>query len=206
VCDGSGKCISELAPAIEVGIERFWEARYRKTVHNHDGIYVRFGLNFGYAVDSIENGSFQTSSTGLGFGPDIAYGLTLSDHIVVGPAFHALIVPGPSTVENDVDITVDHNASYYVLGILLDVYPDPRSGLHFTATVGVGHAEVNVDQDNDDDTNGIGFRIGGGYDFWVGEQWSLGALASVAYVGGANDDFGSHRAVIPMVSVSALLH
>ena len=53
---------------------------------------------------------------------------------------------------------------------------------------------------------GIGVLLGGGYDFWIGEQWSLGAGARLIYISGSEDDFGTHRALIPTLTFSALLH
>ena len=49
--------------------------------------------------------------------------------------------------------------------------------------------------------SGFGLTLGAGYDFWVGEQWSVGALARFQYVTAEleddDDDEVDFSAIVP---------
>jgi len=174
-------------------------------VHRHDGFYLRLGFNAGYAWDTAKRGEVETTSKGAGGFLEWAFGGNVSDHVVFGFALHTFGVFSPTTeIEGD-RFDADHTALYSVLGVLLDYYPDPTGGWHVAMTLGIGDADIQI-RENESSDAGIGVLVGGGYDFWVGEQWSLGAAARLGYISGASDDFGDHRAVIPMLAFSALYH
>jgi hypothetical protein len=212
-CVEGARCVApETTPSkatIHQAIDEYIEkkqAEWRaKTVHRHDGLYLRFGFNAGYAWDSAERGDHNSTSRGAGGFIEYALGSNLSDHVVLGFAHHTFGVFSPRTSVDGAALTDDHTAFYQVLGLLLDYYPNPADGWHLTATLGAGIADVQI-RDGENTESGFGFAVGGGYDAWIGEQWSLGAGIRLIYVSNAADDFGDHQVFIPTLALSALWH
>ncbi len=71
-----------------------------------------------------------------------------------------------------------------MLGIFGDYYFDDTKGFHLQAMMGAASAQVqdNTSTSSDNATmNGLGLAFGLGYDFWVGEQWSIGPEARVMW-------------------------
>jgi len=212
-CVEGGRCVSperaELKQAVKEAVNELYEEerleRQARSVRRHDGFYARFGFNVGYAWDTAERGDVETTSKGAGGFLEWAFGGNVSNHVVFGFAFHTFGVFSPTTDIAGDRFEADHTAFYALLGIFLDYYPDPTAGWHVTTTLGVSGANIQVRDDENTDT-GTGVLFGGGYDFWIGEQLSLGVSASLAYLSGAGDDFGEHRAIVPMLAFSALYH
>jgi hypothetical protein len=201
-CSANGHCVADLVPPLKQALKEYYAEKERRTVHRHDGGYARMGVNLGYALDSMELGTFETTSKGLGALLEYDIGLT-GDNLTMGIGISSVVVFSASTAENGIEITEKHSASYTVIGAFFDVYPDPTKGFHVTATVGPGTANVNPRRGENTDA-GFGLIAGVGYDFWIGEQWSVGPMARVMYIGGAFDDFGKHRAFVPMLTLSVL--
>ena len=104
------------------------------------------------------------------------------------------------------------SSDYAFIGPFVDYFPNPRTGLHFGATVGLagplasGSSDSTSSSDKKSAGPGIGGIVFGGYDIWIADQWSIGASARLLVLGG-NDDFGvKHTAIIPHILVSALYH
>jgi hypothetical protein len=179
--------------------------RRAESVRNHDGWYIRLGFNLGYAIDSAELGGSSMKSHGFGAFFDYALGGNVSEHWVLAFGHHLLGVFSPATTVDGAELEREHTAFYHLFGVLLDYYPDSHAGLHFTGTFGMAYADVFVQTDEDLDS-GVGVAFGGGYDVWIGNQWSLGAGARLVGLFGAVDNFGEHRTFIPMLTFSVLHH
>ncbi len=94
-------------------------------------------------------------------------------------------------------------------------YPDPTSGLHGELAIGLalgaigdfeeyGEFEYRV---SDYEGAGWGVVLGGGYDFWVGEQWSLGLFGRVSYARlGMSEGTNTLIAWSPAFGASATFH
>jgi hypothetical protein len=67
-----------------------------------------------------------------------------------------------------------------MLGVLVDWYPRPDDGWHVGAALGI--AGITLTETALDDAVGGAFSatVLGGYDWWIGPQWSLGLAAVVA--------------------------
>jgi hypothetical protein len=62
------------------------------------------------------------------------------------------------------------------VGPFVDIFPDPRGGFHVGGMLG-GAALVHDNPDLDPVTyRGFGASLWLGYDLWIAEQWSLGAM------------------------------
>jgi hypothetical protein len=212
-CVENGRCVApdrtELKQAVRQVLNELYEEerlkRQARTVRRHDGFYARFGFNAGYAWDTAERGEIETTSKGAGGFLEWAVGDNVSHHVVFGFAFHTFGVFSPTTKVAGQPFDADHTALYTILGTFIDYYPDPTAGWHAMLTLGLSDADIQIRED-ESSALGIGVLLGGGYDFWIGEQWSLGVAARLGYISGASDDFGEHRVIIPMLAFTALYH
>jgi hypothetical protein len=112
------------------------------------------------------------------------------------------------------DVEYD-SMSLTILGLFLDYYVNPNSGFHLQGAIGfaglaVGDAQTeanNVPLGNDHEAGGVGLMLGLGYDWWVGNAWSLGFIfrLSAATVQGEGDNNVDwrYRMVIPAVLFTA---
>lgn len=160
---------------------------------NHDGFYLRLSLGPGYFWDSVET----TPESGL----DEKYrGSLLSLDILVG----ATVLPGlilgggiwysPGLRFRHQDITAetqlqdDYQLAFGQFGPFADYYLNPKEGLHLQAAI--NWAALSIDSTDIDaesssagvvDASGFAIRGGVGYDFWLSDRWSVGALGSLSY-------------------------
>jgi hypothetical protein len=179
--------------------------RLEKSIRNHDGGYLRVGFNLGFISDSARQGAVKAESSGFGGFLDAAFGGSLSESLVVGAALHSLGAFSATTELDGQNLDRQHSTFVQVVGVLLDYYPDPRRGLHIGMTVGSGSADIVVNAD-EETSSGVGLAMRLGYDFWVGEQWSVGPALGLLFVAGASDELGNHRAVAPTLTLTALYH
>jgi len=189
-------------------IAEYEAAKEAHSIRRHDGFYLRFGFTIGYVSnDATAPGGIDTTSTGVGGFLDYAIGGTLGDGFVLAFGHHTIGVFSPTTKIEGVEVDFDNTTLIQVLGFMVDYFPDPEQGLHFAPTIGFGSVTILYEgRDSNDDRLGFGLGATIGYDFWIGEQWSLGAAAQVLYVNGYDDVFGEHEAFAPMVALSALYH
>jgi hypothetical protein len=175
----------------------------RKGVHLHDGFYFRGALGAGF----VASGSFTPPSSGKGAsqdisvsggGPsvDLALGATVYEGLVIGGGIFGADLPSPSYSASGITAT-GGSALVSSLGPFADWYFDPSSGFH--ALAGVGYAVIAASKgtpvsaggatitipDRDQGGSGISLVAGGGYEWWVSDQMSLGVLARVQYVTGS---------------------
>ena len=202
VCTSERQCVMDMRATMKQWAKDERADAAARSARNHDGAYLRLGINLGYAIDSAKLGSFETKSHGLGFGLDFAFGVT-GGPLTSGFEFLFVGLSSPSTTQNGIGLKGNHSDFYSLGGFLLDLYPDPHRGLHFTTTIGFGSADINP-HDNESTSTGFGLLFGGGYDAWVSDTWSLGLMGRVLYIGGATESFGSHHTWIPLLTASAL--
>jgi hypothetical protein len=81
--------------------------------------------------------------------------------------------------------------TFSLIGIMGDLYPNPRRGLHLQAAAGLAALTgFNPGSEYWRDRHvalGGGAMLGLGYEWWVGEQWGIGILAR-ATVGALPED------------------
>lgn len=150
------------------------------SVHNHDGFYLRMGLGAGYGrVVAEGTGASNLEATYTGFGPalELLIGGTLGSGVVIGGGVVGQDVSEPDLTVETGDVSVDGTVENETLGIMavgvfLDWFPDPKGGAHVGFLV--GPAEVGLQDETGQSSEGVGASLFGGYDFWVGSQWSLG--------------------------------
>lgn len=172
--------------------------RPNRTVRRHDRFYFRFAVGpaYGHVTSSGEESGFDLEATFEGWGPsyELLLGGTPGGGFVIGGG---LLVQ--SITEPEVNVDVAGNASpstvaedealgIVMLGPFFDWFPDPEAGGHVGAMI--GPAAIGLEGDNDEASSGFGLALFGGYDFWVGDQWSLGPQARLTLVSAQRDVLG----------------
>jgi hypothetical protein len=155
------------------------------------------GIGYGQATTKGVAGGTELSTTYKGTGPvfEIMLGGTVARGFVIGAGVLELDIINPSVESNVPGVNSNTVGSansfgatalgFNTFGPFIDWFPDETGGAHFGGMVGLGviHLEDNV---------GIGGSLWGGYDFWVGKQWSLGGeLRGTLASGGREVRLGS---------------
>jgi hypothetical protein len=159
----------------------------KQGVRTHDGFYLRMSLGGGsvaargYRSDSA-GAEQEYSFEGNAVQGDLLIGGTPMPGLVLGGAYLGSYAARSQETERD---GTDVGMSFGVVGPFIDIYPDPRGGLHLGGMLGPA-ASVTYDDRYEEKTAAVGFGGGVwvGYDFWIGDQWSLGGVlrASAARV------------------------
>jgi hypothetical protein len=118
-----------------------------------------------------------TIARGVAFGGALQFARGTAE-IKGGPSYPAL-----PTKPNATDASKLSDLAVGQLGLFVDVFPDPTKGFHVGATLGLGFTGVTPEA--------TGVATGGGnfagslftgYDFYLGKDWSLGLMATLAAV------------------------
>jgi hypothetical protein len=159
------------------------------TARRHDGFYLRIGLGIGYADvrSSAEDVDFEVKYSGYGPSWEFLLGGTPGGGVVVGGGFLSQDISDPK-IEAElafegIETESDDALGIGILGPFIDWFPDESGGAHVGAMFGVGVIGLREGPDDDDDpSSGWGASLWSGYDFWVANQWSMGALARAQYL------------------------
>ncbi len=147
----------------------------------HDGGYVRLALGGGGIFSTIKDTNDATVSAGA-VALEIAFGGTPFPGFVVGGGiFGASTASQPSLSQGGKTVTIDR-ATVSMLGLFVDWYPNPKDGWHVQGAVGPTALQLTA-QAGGNSLNGTGFGalVGGGYEWFVSEQWSIGILGRLQY-------------------------
>jgi hypothetical protein len=174
----------------------------------HDGFYLRFGSGFGVYEERMESdetslygGEVGGRTTGVATVGEFAMGGTIARGLVLGGGFYtAKLLAGhfrldDSSAVNPPGELEPELRDLVMVGPFLDWYPKPTRGLHFQAAVGLASLSSGsrgFDDEDDDaryDAVGGGLVLGVGYEWWIGDEWSIGALGRIqaAAVTGEDD-------------------
>jgi hypothetical protein len=140
----------------------------------HDGFYLRIGLGPAYTGLWGSRPAGSASPGGIGLGLTLAIGGTLGRGVVLGGIVH--VTEGESSEGSRSPVgpgTV--YGSLVELALLVDWYPEPQKGWHVGGAIGVGSVEVSGSNRSILGGAATG-SILGGYDWWIGPEWSLGLL------------------------------
>jgi hypothetical protein len=199
-----------------------------RTVHMHDGFYLRFAIGGGIgsgtftAEDNGRNVAEGSVTAGAG-GGEFALGGTVGSGFVLGGGVYTATFFSPSMTYRELGSEVSSTprtvndakiGPFAVVGPFFDWYPEPRHGFHLQLGGGFAQLAYTEPADNSDTmlAVGTGFMGGLGSEFWVGEQWSLGFHARV--IGGwvkATDpsDSNEHHTIFvaaPTLMMSTTFH
>lgn len=158
-------------------------------VHEHDGFFLRMGIGVAYLNTRVKRTEPTSAdlgtAKGAGAGVGLMLGGTIGSGFVLGGALlsHAVNEPDHKGGDGpDLD-TSDTSLTLATLALFGQFYFDPKSGGYLQGLIGFGQTDWYHKDDPDDRErpSGAVFGIGGGYDFWVGEQWSIGPELRVLY-------------------------
>jgi len=208
------------------------------TVRRHDGFYLSFGLGVGYLSGDITEyktegqlhpGDSQVKTEGSVAGiaqlGEIMVGGTIPSGPVLGGGawgMNALSAHYDGEIRNWMTDELATGSSTLKLtslsqiGPFLAYYPDASGGLHGMLAPTLVLAKVGDKKDlafeyDDHAPDGVGWGLvlGAGYDFWIGEQWSLGVTARFQYVSvwlGSTEPASTLGAIVPGVLASVTYH
>jgi hypothetical protein len=188
----------------------------------HDGFYLRVANGFG-AFDERLSSRDDASVSGRGRGivtlAELALGGTIAPGWVVGGGIYAAdLLAGEFRREGaapppELDPGL---RSVALIGPFVDVYLDPRRGLHLQGALGLASLTPRVfghpaTEQSEYLALGGGLMLGAGYDVWIADEWSLGVLArsTVSIIQGESDDEARFQHVVvtsPGLLVSLTFH
>lgn len=191
--------------------------------HEHDGFYLRISGGAGsLAVNrSTERAGAQGS---LAYGGDSSSvgGASIFAELSIGGTPYRRVVIAGTLLGNNLPTAGLELASgsrldlgtplwFAFLGPTVDVFPAPSRGFHFGAGGGWAVATAGITQDRVFDTiggGGVGLTLSFGYDAWVGDDWSMGAIARgvVGWIRGeeqSNTGFARERDTVSAFSLAA---
>ena len=147
--------------------------------HCHDGAYLRFGFGFGYASIWGSGPQGNASIAGNGVALTLALGGTPIPGLVFAGVIHGVVGDG-TFAGGPPGATGTASAGVVQLGLLADWYPVPEGGWHVGGIVGFGGVSVTDSSGADSSSATLGASILGGYDWWIGPQWSLGVMMALS--------------------------
>jgi hypothetical protein len=145
--------------------------------YRHDGFYFRLMNESQFFALYGEGPERDASIKGLGQGATLALGGTPAPGLVIGGMLNTTTLRGefkgrPDGPENGATI------SRLILGPFVDWFPRPDDGWHVGAAIGFAAVTVTDSALADAVGPAFGAKIFGGYDFWIGPQWSVGLSAT----------------------------
>lgn len=152
------------------------------TPRTHDGFYLGLEGGFGYLNSSMKGGGYEASLSGVTMASSLWLGGTLGP-VVIGGGFMYDSAFSPKGTQGGQTVNLTNVSLHLIaLGPFVDIYPDPNSGLHFMGFAGWGGLEASVNGNvGGSDPTGLVAMVGGGYEFWVSDEWSIGPLARLTY-------------------------
>lgn len=187
----------------------------------HDGFYFRAGLGMAgligtYGVEEGGTVGSDIDASGLAVATELAFGGSPTPGLAIGGGIYSSTVP--TTTHSQDGFEVDGETSAFTLiGGFIDAYPDPKQGFHIQGAIGLGAASSGgYDSGSTDDVAGFGWGLMGGlgYEAFVSNQWSIGAVARVLYINASMEPSDSTAgnfnvntsAVLPGVLFSVTCH
>ncbi len=159
----------------------------------HDDFYFRGGVGAGYLVSDLqfEGPLGELDASGVALTYELAFGGTPAPGLVVGGASYGALMPS-LTAEGSGGAELDGSQWVVPVGPVLgyvgpfiDFYPVPTGGFHVQWSMAFAMSSSSYERADgaevDFDAVGWTAMFGLGYDFWVDDEWSLGALARAQY-------------------------
>lgn len=179
--------------------------------HLHDGLYYRVAFGAGHFRASSENGS---KVSGWGFSPEFWMGGSPIVGLALGGTVGILLVPNPDATitaadsggSGDVSGEARGIVTYSTIGVFADYYPMPRAGLHIMTGLHLSSFKFTADSGQESQpASGLGVFGGVGYEWWAGEQWSVGPLVRLHW-SSVSDDGGTTSILSPVFMLGVTNH
>lgn len=170
------------------------------------GFYLGLLAGPGYAQLSADDGQVDSTVSGLGVDFDLMIGGSPTKDFAIGGVMGAVIVPGPELEAAGQTFQLDDvNLNAVRFGAFADYYlVGNLHALLELGYVGVSFSGASV-MTTDDSFGGFGVGAGLGYDFWIGQRWSLGLLGRFGY-GWLDADQSSADVMLPVLAATLTFH
>jgi hypothetical protein len=159
----------------------------KRTTRTHDGFYLRGALGPAYLSVSSEHDPDAITDfefSGAGYLWNLSIGGSPAQGLVLGGTLFSQTAVNPTMTVGDTETDVDGNLGFAMIGVFVDGFPDPQGGFHVGGMLGiaaVGVTEEATSSNSDEEgSTGAGLAVWAGYDFWVGDVWSVGGMLQLA--------------------------
>ncbi|HEX4340243.1 MAG TPA: hypothetical protein VH062_30250 [Polyangiaceae bacterium] len=146
-----------------------------RSAYRHDGLYLRISTGTHYTSFTGDGKSGDVAIHGLTTAPTLAIGGTPGEGVVVAGVLRWEQTRG--TVHGAPKPEGNGTATLGELGILMDYFPRANDGWHFGGLLALGVITVSDSQLPDSSGAAFAGSAFGGYDWWIGPEWSLGLMA-----------------------------
>jgi len=173
----------------------------------HDGFYLQLNAGLGYLSTTAESGGTKVNYSGVTLPSSLLLGGTIGP-VVIGGGFFGDYAFSPSASVNGQDSPLYNEVTMTLIGIgmFADIYPDVHKGLHFQPFIGWGGLETSVNGNvGGSDPTGLVLAVGGGYDFFISDNWSFGGMARFAYAPLKMNDV-SYSTIAPSLLATITYH
>lgn len=173
-------------------------------VRQHDGFFAQ--IQAGPAYLDLNIPDLDVATHGMGFGLNIAIGGSPSKNFVI---FGEMIVQSVSSPKIEIEGTeydsVDSAAlSFTSIGPGVAYYFG-ESSFFLSGAIGLADATFETAEASAG-ADGIGFRLGAGKEWWVGDQWGIGLGANFFYASLSDEGSTDVRATSFALNLSATYH
>ena len=196
-CSAEGQCVAKAAPkraatppaapapvatpTAEPEADTTPSSSTKPGVRVHDGFFLRLALGPSYLNSTWKGGTQDATVTGVGAGLEVSFGGTPLPGLVVGGGSFSSFVSSP-TISYAGQSAEEGSVSLSLFAPFIDWYPNETQGFHVQGAAGLAY--VSYDSKGGGSSvsgTGLGFMAGAGYEVWVGDQWSLGAMFRLQY-------------------------
>ena len=169
---------------------------------SRSGLYFRGALGLGLRSDSVSGTGIDASVDGFGFAGDLAIGYGVLPGFVVAGALYFDWTHSPTATVNDTDYELGA-ANLTMFGVQGDWYINPESaGWHLQGGLTVATLSVRGDAPSlRGSPSGIGLVLGGGYEWAIAGDWSIGVLGRFS-IAGLTSGIRSHGFIAPSILAS----
>ena len=160
-------------PATTLRIDSVLAQEMTPSAFHHGGLYLRFGYAYEYAAVLGSGPSGSASVSGLASRFELSLGMTPWSGLVLGISLSLPEASGdfkgsPPGASGDAGIALPF------IGAIVDWFPDPRGGWHTGGGFGLGGYVMEDRSHRDYRALTPEFALVGGFDTWIGSQYSVG--------------------------------
>jgi len=164
----------------------------------HDGFFLNFALGFGYQNISYVISDYQYKTfdeSGAATDIDFKIGGRIMNNMLLHATCTGTTLTESFDGYNKNGHKIDYKANMSLFGIGVTYYF--LENYLVTGSLGIAQFHANEDVKifhgtvttgfGDDINAGFGFQIGGGKEWWIADEWGIGATASILYGFASNE-------------------
>jgi hypothetical protein len=162
----------------------------------------------GYYSASSDSGGVDQSFSGTTIPTSLLLGGSMMENLVIGGGLFIDYASSPTYEQNGTEVQGDFKQYVVGLGIFGDYYLDPKKGgVHIQGFLGWGGVETSTEGGGvgGSDPTGLVVYGGGGYEWWISDEWSAGVMGRLTYGNFSINDV-SLPTIAPAVVGTLTLH